>query len=357
MRRWPGLLMGAALTLGACASPAQPTPTLDAPRATAFIQTRVAVILTASAPTATFTPSPTPTPSVTPTPSITPSPAATRTPSATPSLTHTATRTPAPTIRVAAFPVPPPTFGGEPHLWLGRPLAEGNVFPASTYRYGSTFENQLRMHHGIDFGSPAGTPLIAVAGGVIYYAGSDSERAFGPRPNFYGNVVALELAQTYNGRRVFALYGHLSEVLVSAGQPVNAGDVVGRVGATGIAFGPHLHFEVRLDKPDDYYSAYNPELWLIPASGGGALAVRVTNANNRFLPGVRVNLACADGGRRFVDTYWEPAANPDPVYGENAALNDLPLGPCVATTTLFDQPITQTVNIRPNTVNFLWLKP
>ncbi|MBI4771960.1 MAG: M23 family metallopeptidase, partial [Chloroflexi bacterium] len=185
-------------------------------------------------------------------------------------------------------------------------------------------------HHGIDIGAAAGTPALAVAPGVVYYAGPDVEIRFGPSGDFYGNVVVLQLAQEWRGHRVYALYGHLNEVTVQPGQPVAEGEALGHVGATGVALGPHLHLEARLDNPDSYWAVYNPELWLRPFPGSGALAVRVVNAAGRYLPGVRVELACADGAPRFADTYWDAGVNPDPGWGENAALTNLPPGRCNA---------------------------
>ncbi len=60
------------------------------------------------------------------------------------------------------------------------------------------------------------------------------------------------MADTWEGHILYTLYGHLESVSVTAGQPVNAGDVVGIVGSSGVALGSHLHFEVRQDDPHSY---------------------------------------------------------------------------------------------------------
>jgi murein DD-endopeptidase MepM/ murein hydrolase activator NlpD len=89
-----------------------------------------------------------------------------------------------------------------------------------------------RMHTGLDFPAPAGTPVLAARTGVVTVA----EPIAG-----YGRTVALkhELGAS-------TLYAHLSAILVRPGERVAAGQPIGRVGATGSATGPHLHFEVRV---------------------------------------------------------------------------------------------------------------
>lgn len=90
-----------------------------------------------------------------------------------------------------------------------------------------------RFHAGIDLPAPAGTPVVAAAPGRVTYAG----RLAGG----WGRLVVL--AHTHGVR---TLYAHLSNVAVHVGERVPAGSFLGKVGATGDATGPHLHFEVRL---------------------------------------------------------------------------------------------------------------
>jgi murein DD-endopeptidase MepM/ murein hydrolase activator NlpD len=89
-----------------------------------------------------------------------------------------------------------------------------------------------RMHTGLDFPAPAGTPVLAARTGVVTVSGWIAG---------YGNTVALkhELGAS-------TLYAHLSAILVEPGVRVAAGQPLGRVGASGSATGPHLHFEVRV---------------------------------------------------------------------------------------------------------------
>jgi len=90
-----------------------------------------------------------------------------------------------------------------------------------------------RFHPGLDMPAPTGTTVFAARSGRVTWAGW--------RPGGYGNLVSIA-----HGGGVRSMYGHLSAVLVRDGQAVRTGTVIGRVGSTGLATGPHLHFEVRL---------------------------------------------------------------------------------------------------------------
>ena len=90
-----------------------------------------------------------------------------------------------------------------------------------------------RMHEGIDIGAGYGTPIHAAAGGTVIYCGWEEG---------YGNFVVLD-----HGGNLATAYGHQSSIAVTCGQQVNQGDVIGYVGCTGHCFGPHLHFEVRVN--------------------------------------------------------------------------------------------------------------
>jgi len=352
------LLSAFCFLLAACTS----NTALPTPDATAYLATRVAEALSAmpSAAPATLTvpASPTPTTPQTATPSQTAT--VTLTPSATltPTETATITPTPRPTPLLSSFPLPPTNLGGVSHFYFGNPIGEGySAFIGSAYRYGSIGPGQrFAPHHGVDFSSPEGAPLIAVAAGTIYYAGNDLEKQFGPQPDFYGNLVVIQLAQTWGAHVVYALYGHMDQVLVQTGQIVNQGDLLGTVGATGVALGPHPHLEARIDAPESYWDTRNPELWLYPGPGYGTLAVRVVNANQRYLPGVRVALLCGDGAARYMDTYWYNGVNPDNEYGENAAMMNLPAGYCNLEATILGTLVQERVYLTAGEVAFVELK-
>jgi len=89
------------------------------------------------------------------------------------------------------------------------------------------------FHPGIDLPAPAGTPVGAAAPGRVVFAAYD--------PSGYGKLVEVA-----HGDGVISMYAHLSALSVHVGQSVGTGRRVGRVGSTGEATGPHLHFEVRL---------------------------------------------------------------------------------------------------------------
>jgi peptidoglycan hydrolase-like protein with peptidoglycan-binding domain len=89
------------------------------------------------------------------------------------------------------------------------------------------------FHAGIDLMAPAGTPVAAAASGQVVWAGA--------RHGGWGLLVTIA-----HGKGVRTMYAHLSRVDVRVGERVRVGARVGRVGRTGDASGPHLHFEVRL---------------------------------------------------------------------------------------------------------------
>jgi murein DD-endopeptidase MepM/ murein hydrolase activator NlpD len=110
-----------------------------------------------------------------------------------------------------------------------------------------------RYHTGLDFSSPVGTTLRAPAAGLVTNAGGGSASGWA------GNYVVIKHS---DGSQT--LMAHMSTTSVSVGQAVSACQVVGTVGMTGRAFGPHVHFEVYPagTKPGDIYEAVNPVNWL-----------------------------------------------------------------------------------------------
>jgi murein DD-endopeptidase MepM/ murein hydrolase activator NlpD len=90
-----------------------------------------------------------------------------------------------------------------------------------------------RLHSGLDFTAPVGATVRAAGRGCVSFAGWDA--------GGYGRLVVLS-----HRRGMTSWYAHLSSIAVARGQCVVAGARVGAVGATGVATGPHLHFELRL---------------------------------------------------------------------------------------------------------------
>jgi murein DD-endopeptidase MepM/ murein hydrolase activator NlpD len=95
--------------------------------------------------------------------------------------------------------------------------------------------NRIRAHKGVDYAAPIGTPVHAAGDGRIVFAGVMGG---------YGNVVQIE-----HSRSVVTVYGHLSRFAsgTHAGAHVNQGQVIAYVGMTGLATGPHLHYEYRVN--------------------------------------------------------------------------------------------------------------
>ena len=89
-----------------------------------------------------------------------------------------------------------------------------------------------RLHAGEDLAAPEGTPVVAALSGRVVSSGLAG-----------GYGLAVEVEHQRPLRRT--LYGHLSELYVKAGEWVRQGEVLGRVGSTGLSTGPHLHFELR----------------------------------------------------------------------------------------------------------------
>jgi murein DD-endopeptidase MepM/ murein hydrolase activator NlpD len=94
---------------------------------------------------------------------------------------------------------------------------------------------QWRAHKGIDYAAPTGTPVMATADGTIEYTG---------RKNGYGNLIVLKHRGEYS-----TAYGHLSAFKkgIQKIKYVKQGEVIGYVGSTGMATGPHLHYELRIN--------------------------------------------------------------------------------------------------------------
>src|SRR5690606_11630668 len=87
------------------------------------------------------------------------------------------------------------------------------------------------FHRGIDIAAPWGTAVGAARSGTVTFAGWSSQG--------YGNLVRIRHA---DGSETW--YGHFSSISVSVGQYVRQGNIIGRVGSTGISTGPHVHFEL-----------------------------------------------------------------------------------------------------------------
>jgi murein DD-endopeptidase MepM/ murein hydrolase activator NlpD len=115
--------------------------------------------------------------------------------------------------------------------FLSSPMEFSRVTSGFSMRFHPILQ-KWRAHLGVDYGAPTGTAVRNVGDGTVTFAGWQ---------NGYGNVIQIQHA---NDRTT--LYGHLSRIGVRVGQHVEQGAVIGNVGATGWATGPHLHFELKV---------------------------------------------------------------------------------------------------------------
>lgn len=130
---------------------------------------------------------------------------------------------------------------------LTRASVFGNAFCVTQYFGNTDFATRNSQiynghgHDGIDLGAPIGTPVLAARSGTVLGVGNTdlARDAKGNRCYSFGKWVMVE-----HGNGLSTLYAHLSEIDVSKGQDVRAGDEVGLSGMTGYATGPHLHFGV-----------------------------------------------------------------------------------------------------------------
>ena len=120
-------------------------------------------------------------------------------------------------------------------------------------RFGSSFGMRyhpilkvVRPHEGIDLTAPKGTPIYATADGKVVQAGF--------RTGGFGKKILIDHGFGYR-----TLYGHCDRVMVTPGQMVKRGEVIGRVGSTGLSKSPHLHYEVHVNgrpvDPVNYYAS------------------------------------------------------------------------------------------------------
>lgn len=234
-----------------------------------------------------------------------------------------ATATPGPTFTPAAM-----VGAAIDHFWLSRPIAEGGVvWTNKIYPYGSTRGGELRPHHGVEFDVAYGTEIFSAGEGTVVFAGPDSDTLVGPHTDFYGNVIVIQHNLQYNGQTVFTLYGHLSTISVVVGQAVGNKELIGLSGYSGVADGPHLHFEVRLGS-NSYEATRNPLLWLTPFPDRGAVAGRVKYSNGTLVPGAQVSLRRVDASSNYAATtsYAQETLNGDDLWRENFAFDDVYAG-------------------------------
>jgi murein DD-endopeptidase MepM/ murein hydrolase activator NlpD len=140
--------------------------------------------------------------------------------------------------------------------------------------------NTWKQHTGVDYASPIGTPIRATGDGVVAFAGQQ---------NGYGNVVIIKHQGVYS-----TLYGHMSAFAkgMRTGARITQGEVIGFVGMTGWATGPHLHYEFRINnQAKDPLRVAMPQALPIPGEQLAAFRTRSADLNHQIML-----LRSVDGG-------------------------------------------------------------
>jgi murein DD-endopeptidase MepM/ murein hydrolase activator NlpD len=219
---------------------------------------------------------------------------------------------------------------------LQRPVSQqDNRVIDLSYPYGSTKDGSMEPHHGVEFQNPFGTVVLAAEQGEVVFADADDQTQLGLKLNFYGNVVVIRHTDLFEDQDIYTLYGHLSSIDVNEGDAVNAGTPIGKVGASGVANGPHLHFEVRVGT-NSYEQTSNPVLWFSPMiSDNGTLTSTIAGVvfreNNSPILEADLSLERLglDGSVEksiYTRTYHFSGINSHSKLGENFVMPDLPPG-------------------------------
>lgn len=271
---------------------------------------------------------------------------------------------------------PPPMIGPisvdpRDHYWFARPVDSDAVnYGLFYYSFGSDGPDDLwRVHHGLDMPNPIGESVRAAGPGTVVWAangfrveqpdGTVTETTYS-----YGNTVLIEHDFGYRGMRLFTLYAHLSSILVTRGQRVETGDIIGLVGDTGVVTGSHVHFEVRLGQ-NSYYAVHNPILWMVPYAGHGTIAGRVIGPDGDVLDDADISIIDRATGRvvrtgaayvrQDINRDHKPDINFDPVWNENFAVGDIPEGRYQVVTRIDGVRVSRTVDVHEGTTTFVEL--
>lgn len=123
-------------------------------------------------------------------------------------------------------------------LVLGNDEVKKLLWPCSTRKVTSLFGTRVhpiyhvkKFHNGLDIGAPYGSKIRAAESGIVVYSGNKS---------YYGRVVIIK-----HSRDTYTLYAHCSKLVARSGQAVKRGDLIAKIGSSGLSTGPHLHFGVQ----------------------------------------------------------------------------------------------------------------
>lgn len=251
--------------------------------------------------------------------------------------------------------------------WFGRPIAPpANDNIDQTYRYGSTMGGFFQPHQGVEFNNPDGTPVLAIGDGVVVYSGRAEAGAL---------TVSILHDRTLPVKGdtllIFSVYYHNSGLDVKVGDRVHAGQPISRVGNTGRATNDHLHLEVHT-APDttmkaivdslNKYPPYttNPELWIQPLPGTGIVAGVVRDASGARVKQARVYGLVKPTPREtpyaYAETYGDKN-HPNPLYGEDFAVGDVPPGTYVMGVEIDGKPVRRRVTVKAGMMTWVDFRP
>jgi murein DD-endopeptidase MepM/ murein hydrolase activator NlpD len=247
--------------------------------------------------------------------------------------------------------------------WFRRPIDErSNPLIDQTYRYGSTMGGNFQQHQGVEFNNPDGTPVLAIGGGTVAWAGP-AERGALTVAIRHDSVIASDSGTRY----VYSVYYHNSALRTEVGRRVSAGDTIALVGHTGRATNDHLHLEVHASPVDSVgvivdslqrFPPYttNPELWIDMPAGTGLVAGQVWDSAGAAVPGARIHgLRKAEPRETpysFAETYRD-RGHPHPLYGEHFAVGSVPAGDYVVGVSIDGRKVWRRVRVAEGKVSWV----
>jgi hypothetical protein len=211
-----------------------------------------------------------------------------------------------------------------------------NAHIDQTYRFGSTMGGNFQPHQGVEFNNADGTPVLAIGDGSVVWAAPAEQGALTVAIR-HDDPLFLPGGEV---RYIYSVYYHNAALDVAVGDRVRTRQQIARVGNTGRATNDHLHLEVHASPVDSVRyivdpavrfppHVTNPELWIEPLPGTGAIAGQVFDAAGKPVPQARVYGITKPLPREtplaFAETYG-PRNKPSPMYGEHFAISDIPAG-------------------------------
>lgn len=255
-------------------------------------------------------------------------------------------------------PMPVPlSIHPDDHYWLIRPIpSDKRNYDLEWFPYGNDVLlpdlYPYRVHRGLDFPNPTGTPILAASSGTVIHAGPLRSGLDGV--NYYGNTVIIHHDWQWRGQDVYTLYAHTLELFVDVGDYVERGQLIAGVGRSGIVSGPHLHLEVRVGE-NNYNNTRNPMLWIAPYEGWGTLAGRLVDIQGDYIYAgwVSVRPLNVEAPTRSQYTYRIKEVNPDDIWQENFVFGDMPVGRYEVTAIAAGHTYRNTVEVLPGRTNFV----